>query len=103
MEIKVFWTKTALNNLEDIFEYYKFEASIGVARKIVKRLVKSTLKLQESPQIGKKEALLTDRHYDYRFLVVGKYKIIYWLGKKHINIATVFDCRQDPEKIMTLK
>jgi len=22
MEIKVFWTETALNNLEDIFEYY---------------------------------------------------------------------------------
>ncbi len=99
MEIKVFWTKTALNNLEDIFEYYKYKASIRVARKLVKGLVKSTLKLQESPQIGRKEELLIDRKFEYRFLVVGNYKIIYWIEDNYIKIATVFDCRQNPQKI----
>jgi len=68
MEIKVFWTETALYNLEDIFEYYKYKASVRVARKLVKRLVKSTLKLQESPQIGRKEKLLVDKKFEYRFL-----------------------------------
>ena len=99
MEIKVFWTKTALNNLEDIFEYYKYKASVRVARKLVKGLVKSTLKLQESPQIGRKEELLIDRKFEYRFLVVGNYKIIYWIEDNYIKIATVFDCRQNPQKI----
>ncbi len=32
MEIKVFWTETALNNLEDIFEYYKYKASVKIAK-----------------------------------------------------------------------
>ncbi|MFP4024541.1 MAG: type II toxin-antitoxin system RelE/ParE family toxin [Thiohalospira sp.] len=102
MEIKVFWTETALNNLEDIFEYYKYKASVRVARRLVKGLVKSTLKLQESPQIGRKEELLSDRKFEYRFLVVGNYKIIYWIENNYIKIATVFDCRQNPEKIKKL-
>jgi len=60
------------------------------------------LKLQESPQIGRKEELLVDRKFEYRFLVVENYKIIYWIEDNYIKIATVFDCRQNPEKIKKL-
>ena len=102
MEIKVLWTETALNNLEEIFEYYKYKASVRIARKLVKGLVKSTLKLQKTPQIGRKEELLLDRRFEYRFLGVGNYKIIYWVEDNYIKIATVFDCRQNPEKIKKL-
>ena len=102
MEIKIFWTETALNNIEDIFAYYKYKASIRVARKVVKELVKSTLKLQKSPHIGRKEELLSERKFEYRFLVVGNYKIIYWIENHYIKIATVFDCSQNPEKIKKL-
>ncbi|MDA3952862.1 MAG: type II toxin-antitoxin system RelE/ParE family toxin [Bacteroidales bacterium] len=99
MEIKVFWTETALKNLEEVFEYYKFKASLRVARKLVKGLVKSTIQIQNSPNIGKKEELLIDRKFVYRFLIVGNYKIIYWTEDNYIKIATVFDCRQNPKKI----
>ena len=99
MEIKVFWTETALNNLEDIFEYYKYRASMRVARKLVKGLVKSTIQIQNTPNIGKKEELLADRKFEYRFIVVGNYKIIYWNKDNYTKIATVFDCRQNPDKI----
>lgn len=61
MEIKVFWTQTALNDLEDIFEYYKMNASLKVARKLVKEIVKATILMQHSPRIGKIEELLTER------------------------------------------
>ena len=99
MEIKVFWTETALNSLEDIFEYYKYKASVRVARKLVMGLVKSTIQIQNSPNVGKKEELLADRKFEYCFLVVGNYKIIYWIEDDYIKIATVFDCRQNPEKL----
>ena len=102
MEIKVLWTETALNNLEDIFEYYKYKASIRVAKRLVKGLVKSTLEIQNSPQIGKIEELLTERQFEYRFFVVGNYKIIYWIDNNYVKIATVFDCRQNPEKLNKL-
>ena len=48
MELRVFWTNTAIFQLEDIFDYYK---------------------------------------------------IIYWIEDNYIKIATVFDSRQNPEKM----
>jgi len=99
VEIKVFWTQTALNNLEDIFEYHKFKASIDIARKLVKKIVDSTILLQNSPKIGRIEELLRHRKFEYRFIIVGNYKIIYWIEDNYIKIAAVFDTRQNPEKI----
>ncbi len=99
MEVKVFWTQTALNHLEDIFEYHKFNASIDIARKLVKKLVDSTIRLQNTPKIGRVEELLKHRKFEYRFIVVGNYKIIYWVEDNLIKIAAVFDTRQNPEKI----
>ena len=99
MEIKVFWTDTALNNLEDIFEYHKFKASVDIARRLVKRIVESTIRIQNSPKIGKVEELLRDRKFEYRFIVIGNYKIIYWIEDNLIKIAAIFDTRQNLEKI----
>ena len=99
MEIRVFWTETALNNLEDIFEFYKYQESTSIARKLVKEIVQATLRLQKFPYIGKKENLLADRENEYRFIVERHYKIIYWIENNYIKIAAVFDSRQNPEKI----
>jgi len=48
-----------------------------------------------------KELLLVDRTQDFRYLVFKNYKIIYWINneKQRIEIANVFDCRQNPTKI----
>jgi plasmid stabilization system protein ParE len=99
MEMKVFWTQTALNDIENIFEYYKYKASPQTARKLVKEIVKAAFYIRKSPQIGKTEELLIERKFEYRFLVTGNYKIIYWIENNYIKIATVFDTRQNPEKI----
>ncbi len=102
MAIKVFWTQTALNNLEDIFEYHKFKASVLISRKLVKRIVHTTILLQTSPELGRKEELLSHRKFEYRFIVEGNYKIIYWVEGNYIKIATVFDTRQHPDKIRNI-
>jgi plasmid stabilization system protein ParE len=99
MEIKVFWTQTALNNLEDIFEYYKYKASPQIAKKIVRKIAEATILLQKSPKSGRTEDLLKDRKFIYRFIVVRNYKIIYWIEDNYIKIASVFDTRQNPNKI----
>jgi len=102
MEVKVLWTETALNQLEDIFEYYKSKVSVKTAKMVVKKLVQKTILLQKSPNIGRIEELLEDRKYEYRFIVEGNYKIIYWFADNLVNIAAVFDTRQNPEKIKNL-
>jgi len=99
MELRVFWTDTARFQLEDIFNYYKDKASLKVARKLVKQIIDRTIQLEKNPNSGPKEPLLSDRKFEYRYLVEGNYKIIYWKESNYIKIATIFDCRQNPEKM----
>ncbi len=99
MAIEVFWTQTALNNLKTIFEYHKNKASVKTARNLVKRIVKATYLLRTAPEMGRIEELLSHRKHQYRFIVEGNYKIIYWIEDNIVKIATVFDTRQDPGKL----
>lgn len=99
MEVKIFWSDTALSQLEDIYDYYKVKASIAIARKLVKSIIEKTIILELNPLIGEKESLLAERTFEYRFLVEKNYKIIYRFNDKQVKIISVFDCRQNSEKI----
>ncbi len=102
MELRVFWTDTARFQLEDIFDYYKNAASLKIARKLVNHIIDRTIQLEQKPNSGPKEPLLSNRKFEYRYLVEGNYKIIYWIENNYIIIATVFDCRQNPEKMKNI-
>lgn len=39
---------------------------------------------------------------DFRYLVESNFKIIYWIENNKITIASVFDCRQNPENMKIL-
>lgn len=99
MDLKVFWTDTARFQLEDIFDYYKNKASLHVAKKIINQIIDKAIYLEKHPNTGQIEELLKERKNNYRYLVEGNYKIIYWIEDNYIKIAAVFDCRQNPIKI----
>jgi len=99
MEVKVLWSDTSLAQLQDIFDYYNLRASATVAIKIVKELVERTFILETNPLIGVKEPLLVNRQFEYRFIVVNNYKIIYRFNNNIARIVSVFDCRQNPQKM----
>ncbi|MFN3555737.1 MAG: type II toxin-antitoxin system RelE/ParE family toxin [Bacteroidales bacterium] len=99
MEVRVLWTDSALSQLEDIYDYYKVKASPGIAKKLVKALIAQTIVLESNPLIGIKEPLLSERPYEYRFLLKDNYKIIYRFNENLIRVISVFDCRQNPQKI----
>lgn len=99
MEIKILWSDLALSQLEDIFDYHKTVASVSVARKLVKSIIETTLKLEVNPFLGAKEPLLADRPFEYRFLVKKNYKIIYRFNESIVWVIAVFDTRQNPEKL----
>ena len=69
------------------------------AKNIVNRIVDKTILLESHPEIGQIEELLIGRREEYRSLIEGNYKIIYWIDGSYVRIATVFDCRQNPKKI----
>ena len=99
MEVKVLWSDTSLAQLQEIFDYHSFKASTAVARKIIKGIVKKSILLESNPLIGVKEPLLVGRPFEYRFIVENNYKIIYRFNDNIARIVSVFDCRQNPQKL----
>ncbi len=57
MELEIYWTDFTKLELREIFEYYKEEANLRVAKNLVKGIVQSTLRLSTQPYIGGKEPL----------------------------------------------
>ncbi len=103
MELKVQWTKPAIIQLEQVFDYHKTMVNLAVARQLTKRLFQRTKTLGKHPRKGAKEGLLNGRQKEYRYLLEGNYKIIYWIEEeKEIFIAAIYDCRQNPEKLNSL-
>ena len=100
--MKIFWTETALNQLEGIFDFYSVIVDANTARKIVTNIVDKTIVLEKTPHIGQVEELLIKRKLEYRYLVEGNYKIIYWIEETEIKVASVFDCRQNPKKMQSI-
>lgn len=105
MKLEVIWSEFAEFQLDEIFNYYKEEASLEIATKLVRDLINESNKLGKSPYIGQKELRLAQRKTQYRYLVHKHYKIIYSVDEENelVKIADVFDTRQYPSKIKRKK
>ena len=105
MGLEIFWSQFAEDQLQDIYQYYKFKAGVKVAKKIINEIVDRTFILNENYKIGQVEDLLIERKQEFRYLVSGNYKIIYYinLDKDKIIIANIFDARQNPIKMNDTK
>jgi len=99
MEIRIEWSDLSERQLKEIFDYYSTEVSLSLARKMINRIIDRVSILESNPFAGPKEELLNEYPEDYRYLVESNYKIIYWKKENLITISSVFDCRQNPEKI----
>ena len=101
MELTVFWLQFAEDKLDDIYRYYRIKAGKRIAEKLVNGIVNKTARLGKHPKIGQVEISLSHRKIEYRYLVYKNYKIIYWINKSsnRVEIANVFDTRQNPNKI----
>ncbi|HHT9079002.1 TPA: type II toxin-antitoxin system RelE/ParE family toxin [Flavobacterium psychrophilum] len=101
MSYKVIWSNFAENELDKIFEYYIEQASLKVAKKIIKNILAEPKRLINNSEMFQTEELLIDREEIYRYIVCDDYKIIYSVDikLKLIKIADVFDTRQNPIKI----
>jgi toxin ParE1/3/4 len=99
MEIRIEWSEQSEIQLKDLFDYYSFKVSPRIARKIINRILDRVSILESNPSAGPIEELLSEYTEEFRYLVESNYKIIYWKKGNLITIASVFDCRQNPEKI----
>lgn len=105
MAIKIVWSYFAKEELKNIFNFYKINASLKIANNLVVEIVKKTNSLSSHAKIGQKEDLLLERSEGFRYLVYKNYKVIYFFNKEknRIEISDVFDTRQNPVKIKRQK
>lgn len=95
----VIWTQEALQELKIIYEYYKISVSVKIAKSIKDKIFASTKNLSKHVRKGQLEELLTYKPEEYRYLLMGYYKIVYKIGKEKVYIMKVFDCRRNPQII----
>jgi plasmid stabilization system protein ParE len=97
--MKIFWTKSALNSLHNIYSYYKENVSEIVAQNIKNSILSGTRQLEKQPLSDSIEKLLLNLEEGHRYIIRGNYKIIYKIQNKKLFITDIFDTRQDPESI----
>ena len=97
--MKVVWTKPSKKQLREIYNYLVQVAGDRIARKIRDKIQSRTTILAKNPLAGQREELLKGMGVDFRYLVEGNYKILYWSEYETVFIASVFDSRQNPEKM----
>ena len=105
MNYEIIWSNFAINQLDEIFEYYTEKVSLNVAKKLLKKLLTEPNRIVDNPEMFQIEELLIDREETYRYLICKNYKIIYSVDEKnhYVQIADVFDTRQSPLKIKRTK
>jgi plasmid stabilization system protein ParE len=105
MELEVYWLQFAEDKLNDIYSYYSVKAGRRIAQKLINGIVDTVIDLEKQPEKGQIETDLNDRKQEFRYLIFKNYKIVYWINHKsgRVEIANVFDTRQNPEKINETK
>ncbi|MBX2895478.1 MAG: type II toxin-antitoxin system RelE/ParE family toxin [Cyclobacteriaceae bacterium] len=98
---QVIWSNEALNDLEIIYDFLA-EKSPQAAQRIVESILSRAGQLESFPESGARLDPIKLNENDYRYLVEGNYKIIYTyrILNRVVYIATVFDTRFDPEKLV---
>lgn len=85
-----YWTAKAKEDLKEIVKYNKRKG---------RAIVNDANLLALQPFLGFREPLFEHKAEGFRSLISGNYKIVYYIKDRIVIIATLFDCRQDPDKL----
>jgi|APIni6443716594_1056825.scaffolds.fasta_scaffold645902_1 addiction module RelE/StbE family toxin len=95
MAKQVIWSLRAQNDKKEILDYWRQRNKSNTYSKKLNELFKESIKIiLDFPQIGK----VTD-DTKARIKIVRDYLIIYEETETQIFILTIWDSRQDPEKL----
>lgn len=96
MAKQVVWSLRAQNDRREILKYWINRNKSNEYSKKLNRLFKEAVKLiSDYPDIGK----ITDNG-NARIKIVGDYFIIYEVDQEQIFLLTIWDSRQNPEKLI---
>ena len=92
---KIIWSVRAQKKLQDILQFYtERNGSKRYSNKLYLKISKSIRLLEKYPGIGHKT------EFDFiRGLIVDSFIIFYEIGDKEIIIHSIWDCKQNPDKL----
>lgn len=98
MAKEVVWSLRAQKERKEILEYWRLRNRSNTYSKKLNQLFKESVKIiTDFPQIGKP----TD-DVNTRIKIVKDYLIIYEETETQIQILTIWDSRQDPDKLKNI-
>ena len=92
------WYIAAADDLDKIYDYY-VSKSPRVAAALYNKILNDVEILKTQPYIASVEQMLIDCPEEYRSLVVGNYKVVYFIKDDFVLVVQIFDCRQSPTKL----
>ncbi len=100
MKYKVYWTKGAVTDLEEIVEYISKD-KVSAAKSIYKKIKQKCKPLNISPERYRRVPELLDAGLkNYREIIFSPYRIVYKLSDNKIYIITVIDGRREFETLI---
>ena len=97
----IHWSKRAEKSYGKIIDYVAAEFGKTRAKRYIATVYAEVNKLGTNPKMGQSEPLLEGARYDFRRLVIEDLtKIIYRVTDDSIEIADVWDVRQDPKGLV---
>jgi plasmid stabilization system protein ParE len=82
--------------LEKLLEYLESEWSLKVKKEFIKKLDKSLYLIQDNPESFQKSVIVKGLH---KCVITKQTTIFYRYDNEHIYIVTLFDNRQNPNKL----
>jgi len=92
-------TEQAKERLYAIWQRIRDDASAERADRVEDRLLNRALELITNPMKGPPEPMLIQLGQGHRFLLLGRYKIIYRVIGEAIHITDFFDTKQHPSRM----
>ena len=92
------WYIEAAGDLDKIYDYYVTKSQHAAAM-LYNKILDGVEILKTQPYVAAVEQMLIDCPEGYRSLVVGNYKVVYFIKDDLVLIVQIFDCRQTPIKL----
>lgn len=99
-DYQIFWTRTAVADLDEIIEYISLE-SIDIALKQYEKIKEAAAKLNSLPDRGRIIPELQKQNiYKFREIIIGPWRLMYKLEEKSIYVLAVIDGRPNIEEVL---
>ena len=97
---RINWSKRAERHYGKIIDYLADEFGRKHAKRYVQKVYSEVERLKTNPELGQEEPILEGARYEFHRLVIEDLtKVIYRVTDDSIEIADVWDTRQDYEEL----